>query len=80
MGGRAFIVTQSVKKLSADLKQAVFNDYDYRLLSDDSPVSVRSLKEFDKSDPDKRPLYLDRAYKTIPADKAIDLGFYEEKF
>lgn len=79
MGGRAFIVTQSVKKLSADLKQAVFNDYDYRLLSDDSPVSVRSLKEFDKSDPDKRPLYLDRAYKAIPADKAIDLGFYEEK-
>lgn len=42
-------------------------------------MSVRSLKEFDKSDPDKRPLYLDRAYKTIPADKAIDLGFYEEK-
>lgn len=79
MGGRAFIVTQSVKKLSADLKQAVFNDYGYRLLSDDSPVSVRSLKEFDKSDPDKRPLYLDRAYKAIPADKAIDLGFYEEK-
>lgn len=79
MGGRAFIVTQSVKKLSADLKQAVFNDYDYRLLSDDSPVSVRSLKEFDKSDPDKRPLYLDRAYKVIPADKAVDLGFYEEK-
>lgn len=79
MGGRAFIVTQSVKKLSADLKQAVFNDYGYRLLSDDSPVSVRLLKEFDKSDPDKRPLYLDRAYKAIPADKAIDLGFYEEK-
>ena len=42
-------------------------------------MSVRSLKEFDKSDPDKRPLYLDRAYKAIPADKAIDLGFYEEK-
>lgn len=79
MGGRAFIVTQSVKKLSAGLKQAVFNDYDYRLLSDGSPVSIQALKEFDRSDPGLRHLYLDRAYKTIPADKAVDLGFYEEK-
>ena len=79
MGGRAFVVTQSVKKLSAGLKQAVFNDYDYRLLSNGSPVSIQALKGFDKSDPCLRHLYLDRAYKTIPADKAVDLGFYEEK-
>ena len=40
MGGRAFIVTQSIKKLSAKLQDAVFNDCDYKLLSDDKPVSL----------------------------------------
>ena len=39
MGGRAFIVTQSVKKLSDTLKKAVFNDFEYRLLSNDDPVT-----------------------------------------
>ena len=38
MGGRAFIVTQSIKKLSDILKEAVFNDCDYRLLSNDMPI------------------------------------------
>ncbi len=33
IGGRAFIVTQSIKKLSDVLQQAIFNDCDYRLLS-----------------------------------------------
>ena len=32
MRGRAFIVTQSIKKLSAISQDAVFNDYDYSLL------------------------------------------------
>jgi len=50
MGGRAFVVAQSVKKLSDALKQAVFNDCDYRLVSDDSPVSIELLKTFDKKD------------------------------
>ena len=40
MGGRAFIVTQSIKKMSNVLKQSVFNDYDYRLLSNDKPVTI----------------------------------------
>ena len=40
MGGRAFIVTQSIKKMSNVLKEAVFNDYDYRLLSHNTPVSI----------------------------------------
>lgn len=31
MGGRAFIVTQSIKKLSDTLKKSVFNDFEYRL-------------------------------------------------
>ena len=79
MGGRAFIVTQSVKKLGNILKQAIFNDYDYRLLSDDTPVHIAYLKEFDRFDDKYRGLYEDFAYKVIPADRAMDLGLYEEK-
>ncbi len=79
LGGRSFIVTQSVKKLSDPLKKAVFNDYDYRLLSNDDPVSVNMLKTFDKYDTDTHSLYNDFAYKVITADKAIDLGLYEDK-
>lgn len=79
MGGRAFIVTQSIKKLSETLKTAVFNDCDYKLLSSDKPVSVGDLKNMDKADEKNLPLYNDMAYKAISADKAIDLGLYEEK-
>uniref|UniRef100_UPI0035E44616 IS1634 family transposase n=1 Tax=Ruminiclostridium cellobioparum TaxID=29355 RepID=UPI0035E44616 len=79
MGGRAFIVTQSIKKLSSALKEAVFNDYDYRLLSTDKPVTIKQLKSFDKTDKTNLSLYMDKAYKIIQADKAIDLGLYEEQ-
>jgi transposase len=79
MGGRAFIVTQSVKKLSDVLKKAVFNDYGYRLLSDDESISVDELKSFDKFDGANRKLYEETAYKVILADQAVDLGLYEEK-
>lgn len=79
MGGRAFIVTQSIKKLSDTLKKAVFNDYDYRLLSDNRRFSIEKMKQFDKHDPDNLDLYKDSVYKTVIADKAIDLGLYEEK-
>ncbi len=79
MGGRAFVVTQSVKKLSDILKQAVFNDCDYRLLSNDSPVSIEKLKDFDKKDEKNRALYEDKAYKIIEANTLIDVGLYEEK-
>lgn len=79
MGGRAFIVTQSVKKLSATLKEAVFNDFDYRLLSTDAPITIAEMKSFDKMDRENRGLYNDKAYKVIAADKAFDLGLYEEK-
>ena len=78
MGGRAFVVTQSIRKLSDTLKTAVFNDCDYRLLSDDSPVSIEEMKKFDRHDPDNLSLYQDSAYKVIAADKALDLGLYEE--
>lgn len=79
MGGRSFIVTQSIKKLSNTLKEAVFNDYDYRLLSTNKPISINKLKSFDKTDSSNLPLYNDKAYKIIEADKVIDLGLYEEK-
>jgi transposase len=78
MGGRAFIVTQSVKKLSDVLKEAVFNDFDYRLLSSNKPVIVKDMKAFDKKDKDNLPLYNDKAYKIVYADRAVDLGLYEE--
>jgi transposase len=78
MGGRAFIVTQSVKKLSDTLKKAVFNDYEYLLLSTDNPVSIEDLKSFDRKDERNLSLYNDRAYKIIEADRAVDLGLYEE--
>ena len=79
MGGRAFIVTQSIKKLSGPLKEAIFSDFDYRLLSSDSRVSVADMKSFDKNDPKNINLYNDKIYKILTADKAMDLGLYEEK-
>ena len=79
MGGRAFVVTQSVKKLSDVLKQAVFNDCDYRLLSDDSSVSIETLKTFDKKDEKNNSIYNDKAYKIIEANSLLDVGLYEEK-
>ena len=79
MGGRAFIVTQSIKKLSGTLQAAVFNDCDYKLLSDDARISVEFMKSFDRFDKDFRQLYDDVAYKVVIADKAIDVGLTEEK-
>ena len=78
MGGRSFIVTQSVKKLSSTLKEAVFNDYGYKLLSDDTHVTLKDMKTFDRHVPDNLGLYNDSAYKVIQADKALDLGLYED--
>ena len=79
MGGRAFVVTQSIKKLSDTLKQAVFNDCDYRLLSTDEPASLKDMYTFDRHDPENRMLYEDKVYKIIEADNLIDLGMTEEK-
>ena len=80
MGGRAFIVTQSVKKLSDELKSIVFDDSGYRLLSDGkTPVSIEVMKSFDRFDKDNLSLYNDRIYKCIPASLSFDLGLYEYK-
>ncbi len=78
MGGRAFIVTQSIKKMSKTMKEAVFNDYDYRRLSDNAPVTIAGMKSFDRYDKSNLSLYNDSAYKVIDADKALDLGLYED--
>jgi transposase len=79
MGGRAFIVTQSIKKLSEPLKLAVFNDYDYKLLSSNAKVTIKHMKEFDRFDEKKLSLYNDLAYKTLDANNIVDVGLYEEK-
>ena len=77
-GSRAFIVTQSIKKLSKPLQEAVFNDCDYKLLSSDMPKTLKEMKEFDKKDEANLHLYNDILYKVIPADKVVDLGLTEE--
>ena len=79
MGGRSFIVTQSVKKLSDVLQNAIFNDYNYRLLSNGAPVTIQSLKEFDRMDKGNLALYQDRAFKLLTADRAVDVGLAEVK-
>jgi len=79
MGGRAFVITQSIKKLSDKLQQAVFNDFDYRLLSSDKKISIKEMQTFDHRHPDNLGLYEDKAYKIVPADNLLDMGFFEEK-
>lgn len=79
MGGRAFIITQSVKKLSNVLQKAVFNDFDYRRLSNNYPITIKNMKEFDRLEKENLPLYNDIVYKVINADRAMDVGLYEEK-
>ena len=76
-GNRAFIVTQSIKKLSDTLKEAVFNDFEYKLLSNNKVISIEEMKSFDKKDKNNLNLYNDHAYKVIPADKLVALGLEE---
>lgn len=80
MGGRAFVVTQSIKKMSDVMKQAVFNDYDYRRVSNNASASLEYLHTFDRHDENNLELYKDRIYKVIDADRAIDLGLTEVKY
>ena len=79
MGGRAYIVTQSVKKLGQEIKDIVFNDSNYRLLSNDDAITLKEMRTFDKKDANSLSLYNDFAYKVIPANTAMDTGLYEEK-
>lgn len=79
MGGRAYIVTQSVKKLGQEIKDIVFNDANYRLLSNDDAITLKEMRTFNKKDVNNLSLYNDFAYKVIPANTAMDTGLYEEK-
>ena len=79
MGGRAYIVTQSVKKLGQEIKDIVFNDSNYRLLSNDDAITLKEMRTFNKKGANTLSLYNDFAYKVIPANTAMDTGLYEEK-
>lgn len=79
MGGRAYIVTQSVKKLGQEIKDIVFNDSNYRLLSNDDAITLKEMRTFNKKDANNLSLYNDFAYKVIPTNSAMDTGLYEEK-
>ncbi|MGM9961592.1 MAG: IS1634 family transposase [Holdemanella porci] len=79
MGGRAYIVTQSVKKLGQEIKDIVFNDANYRLLSNDDAITLKEMRTFNKKDANNLSIYNDFAYKVIPANTAMDTGLYEEK-
>lgn len=79
MGGRAYIVTQSVKKFGQEIKDIVFNDSNYRLLSNDDAITLKEMRTFNKKDANNLSLYNDFAYKVIPASTAMDTGLYEEK-
>ena len=79
MGGRAYIVTQSVKKLGQEIKDIVFNDSNYRLLSNDDAITLKEMRTFNKKDANNLSLYNDFAYKVIPVNTAMDTGLYEEK-
>lgn len=79
MGGRAYIVTQSVKKLGQEIKDIVFNDSNYRLLSNDDAITLKEMRTFDKKDANNLSLYNDFAYKVILANTPMDTGLYEEK-
>lgn len=76
-GGRKFVVTQSVKKLSDVLKQAVFNDFDYRFSQDGKPMSLKAMKNFDRTLTENRKYYDGYIYKSIMVDKPVDLGLFE---
>lgn len=77
MGGRRFIVTQSLKKLPDTLKEAVFNDSHYRLLSNGREISIETMKSFDPAS--NLSLYQDRAYKVEDASKEFVMDFPEER-
>lgn len=79
MGGRKFVVTQSIKKLSEVIKQAVFNDYDYKCSSTGKKASLEFMKTFDKNDSNNLDFYNGYIYKSIEVDSLVDLGLTETK-
>ncbi len=79
MGNRKFVITQSIKNLSDNLKEAVFNDFNYKLVSNNNDISLDYMQSFDKLDPATTSLYNDTIYKIEDVTRAVDLGIKEEK-
>ena len=77
MGERAYIVTQSIKKLSKVMKEAVFSDCDFHRKSNNAFISLKVMKEFDREDPKNCDLYNDIIYKVIVANTSVDTGLTE---
>ena len=77
---RSFIIIQSIKKLSEQMRESVFDSTDYKLLSNNQPVTLDFMKSFDRKAEENRYLYNDKAFKVIEADASIVLnGFYDVK-
>ena len=79
MGGRKFVVTQSIKKLSDVYKQAVFNDYDYRFSKSHKKTSLEFMKTFDRTDKKYIDYYNGYIYKSFEVDNMVDIGLTEIK-
>ncbi|MEI3219956.1 MAG: hypothetical protein V8S08_10510 [Lachnoclostridium sp.] len=50
MGERAYIVTQSIKKLKKEEKEWALDTKGFKRVSDDIPVDITQLPEDDKGD------------------------------
>ena len=78
-GGRKFIVSQSIKKLSEIYKEAIFSDIDYKTLSSNENISLAFYQNFDKKDENNLRYYNDYIYKSFEVDSLVDLGLSEVK-
>lgn len=76
---KAYVITQSIKKLSKTMQEAVFNDADFKLLSNDKSFTIAEMKNFDRNDQNNLNLYNDKLYKFIDAEHKVDIGLTEEK-
>jgi len=76
---RAFVVTQSIKKLSKQLQDAIFQDFEYKSLSSDKPVSLQSLMTMDKHELHNLGLYNEKAYRVLPGSVELETGLHTMK-
>lgn len=72
--GNGYIVTQSLKKLSEELRNKCFNDDGFKLISNNEKVKLNDLKTFDKNDSKNLNLYKDKAYKVVKTKLFDDLS------
>ena len=79
IGGKAFIITQSLKKTSNEFKNKIFTD-DYKRLSNGEKVTISELinENIEKTEDNKE--YDDIAYKIINASSMVELGLEEIKY